>query len=74
MLTQLKSKFGDVVKELNNAFQTAPDYTTAINNMNNMAANNPQLKPSLDTIINSINALQLSDDQMKLQILKELIK
>ena len=42
--------------------------------MNNISANNPQLKPTLGTIINSVNALQLSDDKAKLEVLKQLMK
>lgn len=73
-LFQLKSQFGNIVNELGNVFESSPDYNTAVNNMNNISANNPQVKPTLDTIINSVNALQLSDDKAKLEVLKQLMK
>lgn len=73
-LSQLKSQFGNIVNELGNVFESSPDYNTAVNNMNNISANNPQVKPTLDTIINSVNALQLSDDKAKLEVLKQLMK
>lgn len=73
-LSQLKSQFGNIVNELSNVFESSPDYNTAVNNMNNISANNPQLKPTLDMIINSVNALQLSDDKAKLEVLKQLMK
>ena len=40
-LSQLKSQFGNIVNELGNVFESSPDYNTAVNNMNNISANNP---------------------------------